>query len=95
MERGNGKAAFEYRLGRIVGSVFENDDGSGRMWCNVSIVRLYRERDTGPWVRGRTFSRDDLPLVCEVARRCHLWIYEVQQERRAEKLGVQDSGVNA
>jgi len=70
----------EYRLGRIVGAVWFNEDGNGGGWHNVQIRRLYRD-DNGKWQRSDSFSRDDLPLVAKVADALHTWIFQTWQDR--------------
>jgi hypothetical protein len=70
----------EYRLGRIVGVVWFNEDGNGKGWHSVQLSRLYRD-DDGTWQRSQSFGRDDLPLVCKVANTLHTWIHQTWQER--------------
>lgn len=69
----------EYRLGRILGLVWFNENGEGRGYHNVQILRLYKEGNE--WKRSMSFGRDDLPLVIKVADHCHTWIHEIWQEK--------------
>ena len=72
----------QYRLGRIVGTVWFNDDDNGHGRHSVSINRLYKPNDEDGWQRATTFGRDDLPLVTKVADHCHTWIHEVWKNDR-------------
>ena len=74
------RPVHEYRLGRVVGTVWYNENGSGRGWHNVQIVRLYRD-DDGNWQRSQGFGRDDLPLVMKVADALHTWIHDTWKDR--------------
>ncbi len=69
----------EYRLGRILGLVWLNENGEGRSFHNVQVFRLYKDGDK--WERTTTYGRDDLPLVCKVVDHCHTWIHEVWQDK--------------
>jgi hypothetical protein len=72
----------QYRLGKIVGTVWFNDDDNGRGRHTVSITRLYKPNDEDGWQRSTSFGRDDLPLVAKVADSCHTWIHEIWQRDR-------------
>lgn len=73
------KPVHEYRLGRIVGAVWFNEDGNGRGWHSIQISRLYKDGDE--WKRSTSFGRDDLPLVAKVANSLHTWIFQAWQEK--------------
>ena len=79
MPNNNNEPVHEYRLGRILGLVWLNEDDNGRSWHNVQIFRLYKDEDT--WKRSTSFGRDDLPLVIKVADALHTWIHEVWQDK--------------
>ncbi len=81
MTKDNNKPVHEYRLGRIVGAVWYNEDGQGGGWHSVQISRLYKDGDA--WKRTTTFNRDDLPLVAKVANSLHTWIFQTWQEKDA------------
>ena len=70
----------QYRLGKIVGAVWFNEDDNGRGTHTVQIARLYRPNDEDGWPRASRFRRYDLPLVAKVADRCHTWIHEIWQQ---------------
>lgn len=71
---------YRYRLGRIVGVVWFNEGADGSGWRSVQVHRLYKEDGDVKWRRSSSFSRDDLPLVCKVADRCHTWILELRRK---------------
>ncbi len=73
------KPVKEFRLGRILGLIWLNEDDSGNGWHNVSISRLYK--DGNEWKKSTSFGRDDLPLVAKVADLCHTWIYQASQDQ--------------
>lgn len=72
----------QYRLGKIVGTVWFNEDDNGRGTHTVQIARLYRPNNEDGWQRASSFRRDDLPLVAKVADHCHTWIHEIWQQER-------------
>lgn len=69
----------EVRLGRVKGLVWENSTPKGPRY-SVTITRLYKEDEE--WRETTSFDRDDLPLVCKVADRCHTFVYEHIAESR-------------
>ncbi len=73
------KPIQQFRLGRIVAGIFENEH-DGRTYYNVSITRLYKPDEEQPdWARAHSFGRDDLPRVAKVADQAWTWIHEHQQ----------------
>ena len=89
------RPVHEYRLGRVVGTVWYNESENGRGWHNVQIVRLYRD-DDGNWQRSQSFGRDELPLVMKVANALHTWIHETWQEKdESAKGGAAPAEVSA
>ena len=73
------KPIRQFRLGRIVAGIFENEH-EGNAFFNVSITRLYKQDSDAPdWQRTHSFGRDDLPRVAKVADQAWTWIYERQQ----------------
>lgn len=70
----NNRPVHEVRLGRIVGAVWRHNGDDGKVWFNVTLLRIYRT-DDGNWARSDSFGRNDLPLVIKVADLCHTWMY--------------------
>ncbi len=53
----------QYRFGKIVGTVWFNEDDNGRGTHSVQIARLYRPNDEDGWQRASS-SRCDDPIAC-------------------------------
>lgn len=78
------KPAFEFRLGRIRATVWENHHEKTGRWFSVQLTRTYKDAD-GKWQNATTFGRDDLFVVAEVVRQARLWIGQAErQQPRAE-----------
>ena len=60
----------QYRLGKIVGTVWFNEDDNGRGTHTVQSARLNHPSNEECWPRASSFRRDDLPLVAKVADHC-------------------------
>lgn len=73
---------YTYQLGRIRGSVWQNDGKTGP-WYSVTITRRYYDAATKSWKSATTFGRDDLLVVAEISRRCYLYIAEQPGEQIA------------
>lgn len=85
------KPAFEFRLGRVRATVWENHHEKTGRWFSVAVTRTYKDGD-GKWQNATTFGRDDLFVVAEVVRQARLWIGQAErQQPRAED----DAGVGA
>lgn len=73
------KPIKQFRMGRIVASVFANEH-DGRPKHNVSITRLYKGDDNQiGWSRSHSFVTDDLPRVEMLPRRAYAWVHEHRQ----------------
>ncbi len=68
----------------ISASVFENTTDKGVPFHKVSITRTYREAD-GEFKTTNNFSRDDLPLVAELARQAWLSIMKFESDQSSSK----------
>jgi len=79
MPKKDKKPVHEYRLGRIAGAVWFNEDGNGRGWHSTQISKLYKDGDE--WKRTTIYDRDDLPLVAKVANALHTWIFQTWQDK--------------
>ena len=67
-------AKFQYR--GVVASVFENEAENGSLFYKVSIARTYRDGEQ--FKSTSSFSRDDLPLVAQVANEAWLSLLEYE-----------------
>lgn len=73
------KPAFEFRLGRIRATVWENHHEKTGRWFSVQVTRTYKDAD-GKWQNATTFGRDDLFVVAEVVRQARLWIGQAERK---------------
>lgn len=65
---GKNGPVHQYQLGKIVTTVWFNDENSSHGRHSVSINRLYKPNDEDGWQQATTFGRDDLPLAGEQSR---------------------------
>jgi hypothetical protein len=70
--KGKSRPVHEERIGRVGGAVWPYTDGSGRVWYSVTFSRIYKVQG-GQWARSDSFGKTDLPLLKNVADRCHDW----------------------
>ena len=70
----NNRPVHEERMGRVVAAVWQHTGDDGKVWFNVTVSRVYKDKD-GRWARADSFGKNDLPLLAKVADRCHSWIY--------------------
>ena len=78
------KPIHEVRLGLIKAAVWRNDGETGVRY-NVTLSRLYKDKDDKDWKYTDTFGRDDLLLVAKVADQAHSWIFAQSQSQDDEK----------
>jgi len=64
----------EIRLGRIVASIWLNDNDTVTRH-NVTVSRIYKP-EGGKWKRSNSFGRDDLLTAAKVLDLAHTWIHE-------------------
>ncbi len=67
----NNRPVHQVRIGRIKAAVFENGDNAPR---KVQFAALYKDGET--WKGSQGFSREDLPLLANVADQVHTVLYE-------------------
>jgi len=76
------KPAYEIRLGNIRATIWPNQS-ENRTWYSVAITRRYKQ---GKETKDATnFSRDDLPLVAQVAVMACSWICKRQASESDSK----------
>lgn len=73
------KPVHEIRLGAVKAAIWENETQNGTRH-NVTVSRLYKDKDSGEWKYSDSFGRDDLPLLAKVADLCHTWIFQTTQK---------------
>ncbi|MFO0927867.1 MAG: hypothetical protein U0736_12635 [Gemmataceae bacterium] len=69
------RPAAEIRRGRVKAVVWRNETEAGVRF-NVNLRRIFKRDGSSVWEESDSFSRDDLPLVEQVAHEAWLWIYE-------------------
>ena len=72
-------AKFQYR--GVVASVFENEAENGSLFYKVTIARTYLDGDQ--FKTTSSFSRDDLPLVAQLANEA--WVSLLEYEASASR----------
>lgn len=73
------KPVHEIRLGAVKAAIWENETQNGTRH-NVTVSRLYKDKESGEWKFSENFGRDDLPLLAKVADFCHTWIFQTTQK---------------
>jgi hypothetical protein len=63
----------EIRLGFVKASIWENQVGEAKRY-NVTVTRIYKEKESDQWKTTESFGRDDLLLLAKAADRAHSWI---------------------
>ena len=72
-------------LGRIRAAIWSNQNGDGSEWFSVTINRRYQEG--GEWKDATNYSRDDLPLLRQIADMAHARLCQ----RDAKEAAVEQS----
>jgi len=83
MPKTKDKPTHEVRIGAIKAAVWKNDTANGVRY-NVTLSRLYKDKDDDQWKSTDSFGRDDLLVLAKVADAAHTWIFQQSQEREAE-----------
>lgn len=76
------KPIHEVRLGAIKAAIWKNDTANGVRY-NVTLSRIYKDREDNQWKSTDSFGRDDLLVLAKVADLAHTWIH--QQGHEAEE----------
>ena len=63
----------EFRLGPVKASIWDNTVGENTRH-NVTLSRIYKDRESGQWKTTDSFGRDELLLLAKVADQAHTWI---------------------
>ena len=72
---GKDKPVHELRMGVVKAAIWENANGNGAVFYNVTFSRLYKD-DNNNWCDSKSFGRDELPLLVRVAQLAYDWIYD-------------------
>ena len=85
------KPVNELRKGVIKASIWKNETEKG-VFYNTTLEKLYR---TGKeWKSSRSFSRDQLLVVSNLAQEANAWIYEQAKRDRANRSDNQAEHAN-
>jgi len=70
-------------MGAIKAAIWKNDTTGGVRY-NVTLSRLYKDKDDNQWKSTDSFGRDDLLVLGKVADTAHSWIHQQVQEREPD-----------
>jgi len=73
------KPIHEVRLGAIKAAIWKNDTANGVRY-NVTLSRIYKDREDNQWKSTDSFGRDDLLVLAKVADLAHTWIHQQGHE---------------
>ena len=71
--KNHNRPVHDLRLGAIKASIWENTFGENTRY-NVTLSRIYKDRESNQWKSTESFGRDELLLVAKVADSAHTWI---------------------
>lgn len=83
MPKTKDKPIHEVRIGAIKAAVWKNEVTGGVRY-NVTLSRLYKDREDDQWKSTDSFGRDDLLVLAKVADAAHTWICAQHQEKETE-----------
>ncbi len=83
MPKPKDKPAHEIRIGAIKAALWKNDTANGTRY-NVTLSRIYKDKEDDQWKSTDSFGRDDLLVLAKVADQAHSWIFQQGQEREAD-----------
>ena len=81
MPKPKDRPVHEVRIGAIKAAIWKNETSNGGARYNVTLSRIYKDKDDDQWKSTDSFGRDDLPLVGKVADLAHTWIFEQAQDK--------------
>ena len=74
------KPVNEVRFGAIKAAIWKNDTTGGVRY-NVTLSRIYKDKEDDQWKSTDSFGRDDLLVLAKVADQAHSWIHSLGQEK--------------
>jgi len=80
MQKPKDRPVHEVRMGAIKAAIWKNETSGGPRF-NVTLSRIYKDKEEDQWRSTDSFGRDDLLLVGKVADQAHTWIVQQAQER--------------
>ena len=83
MPKPKDKPTQEIRIGAIKAAIWKNDTATGVRY-NVTLSRIYKDKEDDQWKSTDSFGRDDLLVLAKVADIAHTWIFQQSQERDSD-----------
>ena len=83
MPKPKDKPTHEVRIGAIKAAIWKNDTASGVRY-NVTLSRIYKDKEDDQWKSTDSFGRDDLLVLAKVADTAHTWIFQQTQDKDGE-----------
>ena len=81
MPKPKDRPVHEVRIGAIKAAIWKNEISNGGARYNVTLSRIYKDKDDDQWKSTDSFSRDDLLVLAKVADQAHSWIHSLGQEK--------------
>lgn len=78
MPKGKDRPAHEVRIGAVKAAIWKNETAGGVRY-NVTLSRIYKDKEDDQWKSTDSFGRDDLLLLGKVADTAHSWIFQQSQ----------------
>ena len=66
--------AYSFQVGRAEAAIWENSNGKGDVWFNVTLKRIYMDGDVRK--SSDSFGRNDLPHASRALDIAFYWIWE-------------------
>jgi len=72
------KPVHHIRINSVEAAIWANETANGTRH-NVTLSRLYKEKESDNWRTTDSLGRDDLLAACKVLDMAHTWICENSQ----------------
>ena len=86
MPKPKDKPTHEVRIGAVKAAIWKNDTSNGVRY-NVTLARLYKDKEDNQWKSTDSFGRDDLLVLGKVADIAHTWICQQAQDKDSDAQG--------
>ena len=80
MPKPKDKPTHEVRIGAVKAAIWKNDTSNGVRY-NVTLARLYKDKEDNQWKSTDSFGRDDLLVLAKVADQAHSWVCQQHQDK--------------
>jgi hypothetical protein len=78
------RPTHELRLGSIRASIWDNSNGENQRF-NVTLSRIYKDRENNQWKHTDSFGRDDLLPLAKLADQAHSWIWDQRTQNNTQE----------